>query len=263
VRRRVHGDTPPGGFCGYHLSNRKIAAVPWYPMATKNKSADLLASYLGAGFLAFLILLLAAKAGWTLWVILPLIVLVWYYMVHSPRRQRRLTGTPPAGKVVIKPKRAGGLPSRADRRVGWNKLGTLSVRADDPFILIKGESPPDGVAVAVPAGRWQVHVRSEMVTKPIHMRDAELRIVQDTKWKEENWEWTSSWEPQLANDVGSASQSGALAPVAGLLRVHAGRRTRRGSRSLILQPGYAEGAFGVNVVRDPSGKVVAVVSRFG
>jgi len=195
-------------------------------------------------------------------VIVPLIVLIWWYMVHSPRRQRRLTGTPPA-KVVIKPKRAGGLPSRADRRVGWNKLGTLNVRADDPFVLIKGESPPDGVAVAVPAGRWQVHVLSEMVTKPIHMRDAELRIVQDPRWVSESWEWTSNWEPQLTNDIGSAAQSGRLAVDAGLLRLRAGRRARRGSRTITLQPGFADGAFGINVVRDPAGKVVAVVSRFG
>jgi hypothetical protein len=147
--------------------------------------------------------------------------------------------------------------------VGWNKLGTLSIRESDPFILVKGESPPDGVAVPVPAGRWQVHVRGEMVTKPIHMRDAELRIVQDKKWVAENWEWTSSWEPQLSNDLGSASQSGRLAVDAGLLRLYAGRRARRGSRAITLQPGFAEGAFGINIVRDPAGKVVAVVSRFG
>jgi hypothetical protein len=231
-------------------------------MATKTKPGDLLASYISAGILAFLILLLAAKAGWALWVIVPAGVLVGLYLVHSPRRQRRLTGTPPA-KVVIKPPRAGGLPTRADRRVGWNRLGTLNVRGDDPYILIKGESPPDGVAVEVPGGRWQVHVRGEMVTKPIHMRDAELRIVQDPRWVQESWEWTSSWEPQLTSDIGSASQSGRLAVDAGLLRVHAGRRTRRGSRTITLQPGFADGAFGINVVRDASGKVVAVVSRFG
>jgi hypothetical protein len=231
-------------------------------MATKNKSDDLVASYVGAGSLAFLILLLAANAGWTLWVIVPAGVLIGLYLVHSPRRQRRLTSTPGA-KVVIKPKRAGGLPSRADRRVGWNKLGTLAVREDDPFILIKGESPPDGVAVPVPSGRWQVHVRGEMVTKPIHMRDAELRIVQDVKWRDENWDWTTNWEPQLTSDVGSAAQSGRLSVDAGLLRVQAGRRTRRGSRKITLQPGFADGAFGINVVRDASGKVVAVASRFG
>jgi hypothetical protein len=231
-------------------------------MATKNKADDLLASYIGAGILAFLILLLAAKAGWALWVIVPTGVLIGLYLVHSPRRQRRLTGTPPA-KVVIKPKRAGGLPSRADRRVGWNRLGTLNVREDDPYILIKGESPPDGVAVEVPAGRWQVHVVSEMVTKPIHMRDAEVRIVQDVTWKDASWDWTSNWEPQLTSDVGSALQSGRLSVDAGLLRVQAGRRSRRGSRTIVLQPGFADGAFGINVVRDSSGKVVAVVSRFG
>ncbi len=231
-------------------------------MATKNKADDLLASYIGAGILAFLILLLAAKAGWALWVIVPAGVLIGLYLVHSPRRQRRLTGTPPA-KVVIKPKRAGGLPSRADRRVGWNRLGTLTVREDDPYILVKGESPPDGVAVEVPAGRWQVHVVSEMVTKPIHMRDAEVRIVQDVKWKDASWDWTSNWEPQLTSDVGSALQSGRLSVDAGLLRVQAGRRSRRSSRTIVLQPGFADGAFGINVVRDSSGKVVAVVSRFG
>jgi hypothetical protein len=50
---------------------------------------------------------------------------------------------------------------------------------------------------------------------------------------------------------------------AGLLRVHAGRRPRRGSRTIVLQPGFADGAFGINVVRDASGNIVAVVSRFG
>ena len=232
-------------------------------MATKNKNRDLMTGYVSAGVTAALILLLAHQAGWTLWVIVPVGILVGLYLVHSPRRQRRLTGTPPA-KVVIKPPRAGGLPSRADRRVGWNSLGALNVRADDPYILIKGESPPDGVAVPMPPGRWQVHVRGEMVTKPIHMRDAELRIVQDSRWINENWDWTTNWEPQLTSETGSASQSGRVAVDAGLLRVHAGRRkSRRSSRTITLQPGFADGAFGINVVRDASGKVVAIVSRFG
>jgi len=232
-------------------------------MATKtNKLADTAKDYIGAGVVALLILLIAAKIGWLLWVIVPVGALIGLYLVHSPRRQRRLTGMPPQ-KVVIKPVKAGGLPSRADRRVGWNSLGSLNVRVEDAYILIKGESPPDGVAVAVPPGRWQVHVRSEMVTKPIHMRDAELRIVQDNRWINEDWDWTTNWEPKLTNHVGSASQSGRIAVDAGLLRVHAGRKAPRISRMITLQPGFADGAFGINVVRDPAGQVVAVVSRFG
>jgi len=230
-------------------------------MATKTgKLTDTAVTYIASGVLAFLILLLAAKAGWTLWVLGPVGVLIGLYLVHSPRRQRRLAA-PPAR--VIKPPRAGNLPNRSDRRAGWNSLGVLNIRVDDPYVVIKGESPPDGVAVAVAPGRWQVHVRSELVTAPpVHMRDAELRIVQDSRWVSEGWEWTANWEPLLGSHLASTSQSGRIAVDAGLLRVQAGRRVRT-SRALTLQPGFADGAFGVNVVRDLTGQVVAVVSRFG
>jgi hypothetical protein len=244
------------------LSKPEDPAVPWNPMATKTgKLSDTTTTYVISGVLALLILLLAAKAGWTLWVIVPVGILVWLYMVHSPRRQRRLTGTPPA-KVAIKPARAGSLPNRNDRRVGWNSLGALAVKVDDPYVLIKGESPPDGVAVAVAPGRWQVHVRSEMINKPLHMRDAELRIVQDSRWVNESWDWTANWEPLLGGHLASTAQSGRVAVDAGLLYVQAGRRVRP-SRALTLLPGFADGAFGVNVVRDLTGQVVAIVSRFG
>jgi hypothetical protein len=254
-------DTPPGVFGASDLSNRKIIAVPWTPMATKTgKLADSLATYIAAGVLAFLILLLAGKAGWTLWVIGPAAVLIGLYLVHSPRRQRRLSA--PQARP-IKPPKAGSRAASTDRRAGWNSLGTLTVRADDPYVVVKGESPPDGVAVPVAPGRWQVHVRSELVTAPpVHMRDAELRIVQDPRWVTEDWEWTLSWEPLLTGHLGSTSQSGRIAVDAGLLKVQAGRKARP-SKALDLQPGFADGAFGVNVVRDLSGNVVAVVSRFG
>lgn len=230
-------------------------------MVTKSgKLTDATVTYIASGIVAFLVLLLAAKAGWTLWVLGPVAVLIGLYLVHSPRRQRRLA-SPPAR--AIKPPRAAGLPTRADRRAGWNSLGVLNVRIDDPYVVIKGESPPDGVAVAVAPGRWQVHVRSELVTQPpVHPRDAELRIVQDSKWVNQDWDWTANWEPLLVSHLGSTSQSGRIAVDAGLLRVHAGRRARA-SRTITLQPGFADGAFGVNVVRDLTGQVVAVVSRFG
>ncbi len=257
----MHPATHPGVFGAPDLFNRKIAAVPWTPMATKTgKLTDSAVTYIASGVLAFLILLLAGQAGWTLWVIGPVGVLIGLYLVHSPRRQRRLAAPPTR---VIKPPRAGVLPARSDRRPGWNALGPLNVRADDPYVVIKGESPPDGVAVPVGPGRWQVHVRSELVAQPpVHMRDAELRIVQDPRWVDQAWEWTANWEPMLTSHIGSASQSGRIAVDAGLLRVQAGRRARP-SRSITLQPGFADGAFGVNVVRDLSGQVVAVVSRFG
>jgi hypothetical protein len=250
-----------GVFVAPDLSKRKIVAVPWTAMATKTgKLADSAATYIASGVLAFLILLLAGKAGWTLWVIGPVGVLIGLYLVHSPRRQRRLAA--PQTRA-IKPPRAAGLPSRADRKEGWNSVGVLNVRVDDPYVVIKGESPPDGVAVAVAPGRWQVHVWSEMVTKPpVHARDAELRIVQDSRWVHEGWQWTANREPLLDGHLGSTSQSGRLAVDAGLLRVQAGRRVRA-SKAITLQPGFADGAFGVNVVRDLTGQVVAIVSRFG
>jgi hypothetical protein len=250
-----------GVFVAPNLSKRKIIAVPWTAMATKTgKLTDSMVTYIASGVLAFLILLLAGQAGWTLWVIGPVGVLIGLYLVHSPRRQRRLAA--PQSRPV-KPPRASGLPTRADRREHWNSLGVLNVRSDDPYVVIKGESPPDGVAIAVAPGRWQVHVRSELVTKPpVHMRDAELRIVQDPRWVNEGWQWTANREPLLDRHLGSTSQSGRLAVDAGLLRVHAGRRARA-SKTITLQPGFADGAFGVNVVRDLTGQVVAVVSRFG
>jgi hypothetical protein len=241
--------------------------------------SDTAFSYIVSGAAALLLLLIAAKAGWALWIIGPAAILIGFYLIHSPRRQRRKqNGRPngvggteiePAPRVVTKtPKARGVIASRDDRRPGWNNLGTLTVRPDDPYLVIKGESPPDGVTVPVPPGRWQVHVQSEFVSRPpVHMRDAEVRIVQDTRWITEGWDWTPTWEPLLTGHLGSTAQSGRIAVDAGLLRVQAGRRGRsRNARSrggVVLQPGFAEGAFGVNVVRDLAGNVVAVVSRFG
>lgn len=287
-----HGDTPLGGFGVSSLSNAKIAAVPLASMATKIGKVnvtDTAFSYLVSGVVAFLVLLLAGKAGWTLWVIGPAAVLIGFYLIHSPRRQRRKGGGGGGGggrpngvggtelepvKVITKtPKARGVISSRDDRHPGWNALGTLTVRPDDPYIVVKGESPPDGVSVPVAPGRWQVHVRSELVAKaPVHMRDAEVRVVQDSRWVTEDWDWTPTWEPLLTGHLGSTAQSGRIAVDAGLLRIQAGRRGRsrvtaraasRSRNSILLQPGFAEGAFGVNVVRDLAGNVVAVVSRFG
>jgi hypothetical protein len=284
-----HGDTPAGGFGVSSLSNAKIAPVPLALMATKIGKVnvtDTAFSYLVSGVIAFLVLLLAGKAGWTLWVIGPAAGLMGFYLIHSPRRQRRKSasnGGRPNGvggtdvlpaKVITKtPKARGVISSRDDRHPGWNALGALTVRPDDPYIVIKGESPPDGVSVSVAPGRWLVHVRSELVAKaPVHMRDAEVRVVQDSRWVTEDWDWTPTWEPLLTGHLGSTAQSGRIAVDAGLLRVQAGRRGRsratsraagRTRNSIILQPGFAEGAFGVNVVRDLAGNVVAIVSRFG
>src|SRR5205823_2011370 len=118
ARPRIRpGDTPTGVFGPPDLSKPKIIDVPWTAMATKTgKLTDTTVTYIASGVLAFLILLLAAKAGWTLWVIVPVGVLVGLYLVHSPRRQRRLAA-PPAR--AIKPPRAAGLPTRDDRRTGW------------------------------------------------------------------------------------------------------------------------------------------------
>jgi hypothetical protein len=284
---RGRGDTPPGGFRASLLGNREIAALPLTPMATKiGNIGDTALSYIVSGGVALLVLLIAAKAGWTLWIIGPAAVLIGFYLVHSPRRQRRLRATaatttntralpapapaPEADAPLItkNPKARGVIPSRDDRHPGWNSLGILTVRPDDPYVVIKGESPPDGVTVAVAPGRWQVHVRSEFVAKaPVHMRDAEVRIVQDARWVTENWDWTPTWEPLMNGHLGSTAQSGRIAVDAGLLRVQAGRKGRsrntRARGGIVLQPGFAETAFGVNVVRDLAGNVVAVVSRFG
>jgi hypothetical protein len=225
-------------------------------MPTLPKVSDTLVQYVIVGVIALGLVVLANKASWVLWVLVPLVVVVAYYLLRTPRDM-----LPAAARPVKATRATGG--NTADRRAGWNALGSLTVRPEDPYLVLKGELPPDGVAVPVPPGRWYVHARSELVTQaPVHMRDAEVRIVQDPRWVSEEWEWTGSWEPMLSGHQGSASQAGRIGVDAGLVRVHAGRRSRAG-RTLTLQPGFSDGAYGVNVIRDLGGQVVAVVSRFG
>lgn len=237
------------------LAYPKIVPVLWTPMATLPKLPTTLTQYLVIGLVALGIMVLAARAAWVLWVLVPLGVVGSYFLVRSPR------GMLPATARPVKTTRPGG--NTTERRAGWNGLGSLTVRSDDAYLIVKGGQPPDGVAIAVPPGRWYVHTRSELVTQPpIHMRDAEVRIVQNPRWVSEEWNWTDSWEPLLSGHQGSASQAGRVAVDAGLIRVRAGRRGRTG-RTVVLQPGFSDGAYGVNVVRDLGGQVVAVVSRFG
>jgi hypothetical protein len=226
-------------------------------MATLPKVSDTLIQYVIVGVIALGLVVLANKASWVLWVLVPVAIVVSYYLVRTPRDM-----LPAAARPVKAARRSAG-GTTADRRAGWNGLGSLNVRPEDSYLVLKGELPPDGVTVPVPPGRWFVHARSEWVTQPpVHMRDAEVRIVQNPRWVSEEWDWTSSWEPLLSGHQGSASQAGRLGADAGLVRVSAGRRSR-GGRTVTLQPGFSDGAYGVNVIRDLSGQVVAVVSRFG
>jgi hypothetical protein len=194
-----------------------------------------------------------------IWVLVPVVVFGIVMLVRTPRTPFR------EAQRAVQVARGGRLGSGMNRKAGWNSLGSLAVRSDDPYLVLQGEQPVDGVPIPVPPGRWHVHSRAEMVTKgPTHMRDVEVRIVRDPRWVAEEWDWTPAWEPILVSHLGSASQAGRIS-VDGLLRVRAGRRGRMGrmGRTVVLQPGFSDGAYGVNVIRDLAGGVVAVVSRFG
>ncbi|HSV67946.1 MAG TPA: hypothetical protein VLJ59_18880 [Mycobacteriales bacterium] len=224
------------------------------------KLADWMLPYAASGVVALGIVVLANKAAWMLYVLIPAGLFGTYVVVKQPR------GLLPASERPIRTVRKAKRPSkggRGDRRHGWNSLGALVVRSDDPYIVLKGETPVDGVAVPVPPGKWFVHARAELVDHGLaHMRDTEVRIVQDPHWVSEEWGWTRSWEPMLSAAQGSASQGGRIAVADGLIQVHTGRRVRP-SKAIVLQPGFSDGAFGVNVIRDLSGQVVVIVSRFG
>ncbi|MBI3688966.1 MAG: hypothetical protein HY241_16800 [Actinobacteria bacterium] len=225
-------------------------------MATKANRADTLAQFIVAGVVALGIMLMISNIPWLLWVLMPTTILGIALLVRTPRTPFR------DAQRAVKAARGGPIGSGMNRKAGWNALGSVSVRNDDPYLVLKGELPADGVVIPVPPGRWYVHARAEMVAKgPTHMRDIELRIVRDLRWVTEEWEWTHNWEPVILSHFGSASQAGRIS-VDGLLRVHAGRRVRLG-RTIVLQPGFSDGAYGVNVLRDLGGAVVAIVSRFG
>lgn len=160
--------------------------------------------------------------------------------------------------------RTGATRSRAPRRrVGWNLLGTVDVRATDPFLTFRAEQGEEGISVPVTPGQWSVHGRSTNTEgEAPGMREVEVRVVRDVRWAMLDWEWNPMQEPVLHPSVGTSAQVGRVGLDTGSLKVHAGRRDKQRG-SVRVQTGAADTTCGVGVVRDPHGQVVAVVSRFG
>ncbi|HEY9475377.1 MAG TPA: hypothetical protein VIS06_16210 [Mycobacteriales bacterium] len=160
--------------------------------------------------------------------------------------------------------RGGGTRTRTPRRrVGWNLLGTVEVRATDPFLTFRAEQNEEGISVPVTPGQWSVHGRSTNTEgETPGMREVEVRVVRDVRWAMLDWEWSPMQEPVLPSSVGTSAQIGRVGLDTGSLRIHAGRKDRQ--RGIVrVQTGTADATCGVGVVRDTHGQVVAVVSRFG
>lgn len=222
-------------------------------MATKITRADTTTQFVASGLAAALIIVVADRAAWLLWVVIPTAIIGVVLFVRTPQTPFR------EAQRAVQAARGGRIGSGMNRRAGWNSLGTVVVHRDDPFLVLKGELPAEGVAIPMPPGRWHVHSRAELVAQgPTHMRDVEMRVVQDPRWVAEEWEWTANWEPMLPPQVGTTTQAGRVS-TDGLLRLRGGRR----GRTVVLQTGFSDGAYGVNVLRDLGGRVFAVVSRFG
>lgn len=160
--------------------------------------------------------------------------------------------------------RSGGTRTRTPRRrVGWNLLGTVEVRATDPFLTFRADQSEEGISVPVTPGQWSVHGRSTNTEgETPGMREVEVRVVRDVRWAMLDWEWSPMQEPVLPSSVGTSAQIGRVGLDTGSLKIHAGRKDKQ--RGLVrVDTGTADATCGVGVVRDPHGQVVAVVSRFG
>lgn len=159
--------------------------------------------------------------------------------------------------------RGRGVTRQPRRREGWNLLGSVDVRATDPFLTFRADQSDEGISVPVPPGQWSVHGRSTSSGgESPDLREVEVRVVRDVRWAMLDWEWSPMQEPVLPSSVGTSAQVGRVALDSGTLKVHAGRKDKQRG-GVRVETGVTDASCGVGVVRDAQGQVVAVVSRFG